>query len=336
MKILVTGMSASQYSAAANTKKLMFAGVLSKVLSEAGHSVTQKEPSVTWGDEEWDKYDTILLGLSPLTSVSANHVYGGLHVMSRARSLGKLKLFVDSPEPSRILPSLRAIERRPDNLVKAFFSNRKGFAHAADPRNLRHFTDEVDALLNEQWPTTLHPSLPWHFAKAVVGQLPEMAVDSVHGVNLDSYLLDDSREYFDIDNRKKWVVDSFSPKWTKDIVKTISSPVIPMSWSRGLDDSQVSERIDTALGALIARHHSGTWWSYRLIQALNNGVPVITDWKESEYIGAAWGTLGSAVEDMSADDRLAMATEQAFNYKSYVPDKDDALNHLQQLLEGAN
>ena len=108
-KILITGMSASHASHSANSRSISFAGVLKTVLTLQGHEVTQLDPEVSWNTKDFEEYDSVLVGLSPLTSLSANRVYGALSVIDVLLDTDKLVFFLDAPEPNRITSSLRAI-----------------------------------------------------------------------------------------------------------------------------------------------------------------------------------------------------------------------------------
>ena len=101
-RILITGMSAPQYSEALNRKTLGFAGAIKIALEQAGHTVTQKEPDTRWVLRDFTQYDVILVGLSPLVSISSNGVYGTLHTIKLMQNSGKIIYFVDAPEPSKI------------------------------------------------------------------------------------------------------------------------------------------------------------------------------------------------------------------------------------------
>ena len=100
-KILITGTSAPQASAEANERSLSFSKVLSIVLSQQGHTVVQQIPDVSWTLNDLDEYDCVLVGISPLTSLSANYVYGALSVIDVLRDTGRLRLFFDAPDPDR-------------------------------------------------------------------------------------------------------------------------------------------------------------------------------------------------------------------------------------------
>ena len=123
-KILITGMSASHASDKTNLRSLSFAGVIKLVLEQQGHEVVQVNPEVSWNLKDLEQYDSVLVGLSPITSLSANHVYGALSVIDVLLDSPKLRLFIDAPEPGKItararLPIWARATRRPTRWTRA-------------------------------------------------------------------------------------------------------------------------------------------------------------------------------------------------------------------------
>jgi hypothetical protein len=331
-KILITGMSASHASESANARSTSFASVIKTVLTLQGHDVVQLDPEVSWNTKDLDEYDSVLVGLSPLTSLSANRVYGALSVIDVLLDTDKLVLFLDAPEPNRITSSLRAIVKTPDNLTKPFYSYRKGYDTASQPNMLQNLLDIVEHLLTKEWPTTLYPSLPWQDISKVAAQLPEGAAGSLIPISLDSYLIN-NQDVIELERREKWVVENYSSMWVKSTTATLQRPTVPMKWHKGWTDMQVENQIAAGVGALFNPHLNGTWWSYRLIQCINTLTPVATDWRESSAIGSSWAHLASKIEDMSQEERNALAKEQRKDYVNAIPTRTDAAITLSSALK---
>jgi hypothetical protein len=331
-KILITGMSAPHSSPTANLRSLSFAGVIKLVLEQQGHEVEQLNPEVSWNLNDLEQYDSVLVGISPLTSLSANHVYGALSVIDVLLDSPKLRLFIDAPEPGKITASLRAMVKTPDNLTKPFYAYRKGFSYATQPNMLENLLDVVDHLLNKQWPTTLYPSLPWtNEQEHIARYLPDGAAASLVAVNLDSYLLS-AQDAIPVERREKWVVENYSTKWVKSTTATLEYPTVPMKWNKSWTDAQVNAQIASGLGALIPPYPSSTWWSYRYIQCMNALTPIATDWKETSTIGSSWSYLASSIEGMTLEERTALATAQRSAYIENIPTRRDATIQLSQAL----
>lgn len=324
-------MTASQSSSKANKKSLAFAGVIDKVLTEKGHEVTWADPSVAMTLDELNKFDVVLVGLAPVTSMSANRVYGALSVIDAMWSSPKLTIFVDTPNASQIAVSFNAMLTKPENFTKPFFSYRKEYSKVSADQILSQRLLNVIARLNDGvWPNTIYPSLPWKRDRDLL-KLPKQALESVSPINLDSFLLCEPI-FDDSIRREKWLVDH-ATDWTKKVVSAISFATFPMKWNKGNSDVEVFEQMTRSAGVVITSHKKdGTWWSYRYIQALNAGTPVITDWQESQAIGPEWALLASAVESMPQGARNLVSTAQMELYKNAISSREKSYEALKYVL----
>lgn len=324
-------MTAPQASENANARSLGFVGVLNVVLSDAGHDVTWISPSVHMTRESLEQFDSIIVGVTPITSVGANRAYGALSIIDNMWDSGKLTLLVDGPNSSQMEPSLRSVVTNPASLTKSFFSNRKEYSTVlADQSVATRLHSAVNHLLNDEWPTTIYSALPWSLPEDV--KLPVNAKKNLVPVNLDSYLI--YEHPVAVDRRNKWVIDSPSTPWSTSILKTVELPNSLMKWNKGWDDNQVMDQFTRSIGALITSHKKdGTWWSYRYVQAINSNTPVATDWKFSSRLGAAWGSLASAIESMSQQLRDVLASAQRDLYVANIPNKQEAVEILEQTLK---
>ena len=329
--IYLTGMTASQASANANNRSLSFSGVLYKVLISAGHNVTWGDPQVAYTAEDLDKYDSVIVGIAPLTSLASNRVYGALSIIDQMWSSPKLTLLIDAPTVDQIDVSLRAIWSSPKALVKDFYSYRKDYAKIASSKQIQaRLLDCIDRLLNQTWPKTIYPALPWKDIADIYKNLPGGSVQSLHDVSLDSYLLVDPDETA---KAEKWVIESTDAKWSESVTRTVTRPVSPMKVNKGWTDEQVADQIARSVGVIISPHKKqGTWWSYRYIQALNAGTPVATEWKESGRIGDSWSVLAAGIDSGSEEYRNLIATAQREAYLANIPDKLEAMAKLKKVL----
>ena len=327
-RVFLTGMSAPQASSSANQKSFTFAGLLNKVLTDAGHEVTWASPSVYMTEETLDKFDAVVIGVSPLTSVGANRVYGALNVINRLKNSDKLTLFIDTPTPSQIEPSLKSVISNPETLTKSFFSYRKEYSNVvADKDIFQSVFSGVDYLYNNDWTQTIYPKLPW---KSEIKILTN-AKANLTGINLDAHIIKDVQH--GINRNPKWVIDSLSNPWAESTVASLVLPNSLMKWNKGWTDSQVEEQICRSIGAIISPDKKdGTYWSYRYIQALNTKTPVITDWKESGVLDDTWNILASSLEPMSQEKRDLIATAQKEIYLAKIPSKQKSVEILQKIL----
>lgn len=328
-KILLTGMTSAQASSAASRKAMSFAGVMYTALSEAGHDVLWADPSLAYTSEDLKTFDAVIVGVAPLTSIAANRVYGALNLIDVLWESPKLTLFIDAPQVNQIEFSLKSVLTSPDNFVKPFFSYRKGYSDVvANADTRQRLIDCVEKLYTSEWPRTLYPALPWTKHDAIVQLLPGGAVDVV-GINLDAHIIKDL-PHGDA-RRVKWSVDNYKEQWIKSTVQTLTVPHVPMKWNKGWTDDQVSDQITRSIGVLIApSKREGSWWTYRIAQALSTYTPVVTDWKESESLGEGWDLLAPSVEDLSDETRHLLAAVQRSTYLANIPSKTEAT----RLLEG--
>jgi hypothetical protein len=331
-KIFLTGMTASQASYNANTKNIGFAYAVYSSLIEDGHEVTWSDPELSLTSDDLSSYDVVLVGISPITSLSANRAYGALNLIDMLWESPKLKFFIDAPNTLQIASSLKSINANPVNLMKDFYSYRKGYsAVISDIAVASRISNAVAKLVKEDWPTTLYPNLPWRGDKSLGLKLLPNAVKNLFGINLDSYLLTDPPVYFD--KRDKWVVENNLSKETEKLLGTLSFPTSPMKWNKGWTDVQVVEQIVRSSGVVIGPHRGdGSWWSYRYVQALNSLTPIYTSWVETSPLGASWSHLAPYIEDIGPNGRMVLAIEQRESYISNIPSKEVAIANLKHLL----
>lgn len=329
-KIFLTGTSGTYASPSSNDRSLNFAGVLNKALTFSGHGVTWASPSVHTQTEDLKDYDSVMVGISSLTSLNSDRAYGALNLINKLWGSDKLVLFVDTPSPSQIEVSLNAILTNPESITKPFFSFRKDYdSVSSDPSIVKSLISGIEFLKNEEWGTTIYPKLPWRQQSDF--RLSSNAKSKIAGINLDSFLIKD--ESLSEDVSSKWVIDNDKTKWSNMVVPTLALPTVPMKVDRSWGNLMVYENIRGAWGALISPDNKdGTWWNYRYIQALNAGTPIVTGWQESRFMGEVWSLLGPYLESVSPERRNLIALAQKESYLSYIPSKERAIYELIETL----
>jgi hypothetical protein len=278
--------------------------------------------------ETLNEFDVVVVGVSPITSMGANRVYGALNVIQTMWGSDKLTLFVDTPTPSQIEVSLKSVINNPKSLTKSFFSYRKEYSNVvADKKLLDSAFDAVNLLYKEDWQKTVYAKLPWKSLDSVK-MAPNLKKNLV-GLNLDSYVISDSSAGEE-ERIQKWVYDSSESPWYKSQVQFLKLPTLPMKINRGSTDYDVITQLQRSLGALISPdRRDGTAWSYRYVQALNTQTPIITEWKESGVLGDAWSVLAYSIEEMSQSRRDLVSLAQKESYLANIPDKKTALKNLE-------
>lgn len=330
-KIFVTGINAPQASENANLKNLSFTGVLVNSLREMGHEVTWSSPSVLMTEESLSSFDSILVGVGPVTSLASDRCYGVLSLLAKLWGNKKLSLFTDVSNPKQIEVSLKQIINNPEKLVKTFYSYRKEYSIVSSSLEYKQWCERgLRLLLDEEWPATIYSSLPWTKIEQI--GLPPNAKRNLERINLDSFLLLDTDSASE-ERQQKWVFDRKS-NWIEKTSNTLLLPVVPMKASKSWGDSAVYEQIQRSLGVLISPDkREGTWWSYRYVQALKSRTPVATDWTESGVLGEVWQLLASSIEGMSQQKRDLVATAQLESYVSNIPTRKEMSSKITQILK---
>ena len=325
-KILITGMTASQCSVTANEKALSFAGLLNKALVAQGHTVVMSDADFSWSTEALSYYDSVVVGIAPIMSLTANSSYGALHVLSLMWNDPRLTLLVDAPKPEQIVASLKAITLNKELLTKQFYSNRKGYQYASKPENAQELHKAISNLLTSTWPRTIYPRLPWSDDSYLAQCLPSGAANII-GLNLDAFAFAPAVNYSS-ERISRWVADDVKSSWTQKTLPTLAYPAAPMRLNKSWNDKAIEDQMRHSIGALITPYKKHTWWSYRYVQAINTGTPVATEWRDSAKIGAGWAVLASGIESMSPDRHAALALAQANQYRSSVPTMNEAIKQL--------
>jgi hypothetical protein len=333
--ILITGMTSSQASSRLGRKSTSFSALLERALLSRGHTVAWEPASVKWDLDYLSQYDSVLVGVAPVTSLSANYAYGALAVMYQLLGDKRLALFVDAPHPRQVTAALRAVEPDPEALFKPFYKNRREYELVqGDAALMTYIYGSVRALLTEDWPPTLYPTLPWKTDDQELKKaLPGGATAALVGLNLDS-LIAPVTAPTEAPAGDRWVVDTPKTKWAQSTISMLLLPVTPAKWHKGWTDAQVENNMRQAVGVLVTPHKpGGTWWTPRYMQALNSRVPVATDWKESAFLGSQWNVLAATIEAMESAERATLSDTQRELYLQHIPNKTEAARALERALK---
>lgn len=330
MKVLMTGMASSH---CAIGKNVTFFSTLHAAISEFAE-VTISEPRLSWTRADLKNFDAVILGITPPTALSANNIYGALHVLDLMYESPKLRLVVDSPQVWQFHNSIESFKRNPSQIFNDLYSSRKNYKIAKEEK-LAVVESVADKISTLPWPKAYVPTLPWKTAKDLSTALRFLPEDKIFPLNLDSYLLvtpDDSSFV-----RNNWCVDNLKNKWWVKLSETIRYEGIPMSGGSKTLDSEVLERIKKSMGAIVVPQEriASTWWSYRYIQALNTSTPVATYWEDCQSFHPSWSKLAYQIEDMHPQERGQLAQEQYRIYSEAVPDRATVTRVLREDLESA-
>lgn len=329
MNVLLTGSTAAQVSVKKNEKTTTFTGLLSQALSAGKVNVTWVEPSVSMSRDYLAEFDAVIVGMAPPTSTAAHRIYGSLSVIDYCRDIGNLRLLIDAPDPRRIQVGLNAIMKRPEDLIKDFYSKRSEYTKAKNVEVFDRIYRAVSYLSNDRWPTTYYPKLPWNSFTSISTYIPQADAKNLVGLCFDKKLFENSSAPNYENYSEVWVADVPNSKWTLKQERLIRFPVKPLKKSRWESDASSTERLREATGCLVSVYRSGDpWWSPAIAQSLSVGVPVVSDWLLTSMLGAEWEVLPASIEEMTYEERSSLAKNQMISYVEALLPWDDSVRLL--------
>ena len=317
-KVLITGATASQTSGEAHKRNPRFAGLLNTSFSFSGVHSEMKSLPIDIDSKDISTYDKVIVGLAPITSLSANKMYTALRTLGLAMEQDKAVVLLDAPDPSTVYQSFNSVLNNPDILKKALYSKRDGFdAVISDEKLFDSMLSTISKLVDGAY-TVVVPALPYFSGSRAVYGIPNESFVLVE-LNFDGLFSD---KHFDetISEPKYWSAENHKIKWTQDISKTVSKPVIGIRRSPYDSEFDYIDRMRESIGFLLPTYKNGTpWWSYNTMLALSCGVPVFSDWRHTGALGLHWSGLPHIVEEMTKSDRQSLAMSQRESYLRNTP-----------------
>ncbi len=335
MKVFITGCTAAHASKYANEKNSSFAGIVSSALTELGCEIVWDSPSVKLSKDYLSQFDSVLVGLSSPTNVTSHRIYGALSVIKHCLELGNLSLFIDTPDPHKIYGGIRDIYKNPQSLVKGFYSKKREYNLVLEQNNYANVITAINKLYTEAWPRVIVPSYPWTSQEVVSKYIPNIDNNKLFLVSPDSYLLEIQQDRTYPVDGDYWCIDNVKTKWSQTVMENLVQPTMSYRETKWEGNKAILERLSGSLGALVSTYKDGSpWWMPSLSQALFVGVPVVTDWRHTSYMGADWSLLPASVEEMTPNERLNTAKIQKETYINNLPNwasvKEDLGNVLLQ------
>ena len=326
-------MTSSQSSQALSRRSLSFAGVLEHALTAAQIDVVWENPGASWGAKNFDEYDVVLAGVAPVHSLTASKAYSILALIDTLYDTGKLRLFVDAPEPSKIHAGLRSIQKDSSRLVKPLYSARKDYGQVVDDQKIRKkVLSGIEILASKNWPRTFYPGLPIDQGIASAAGIPKTMSDSLVKINADSMFIHSSAP-LNPGRSNYWVITAKNSKWYDEVTCHLKYPTRQAKQHRTWTDADVVAGVESSIGVLIGPHDDKLlWWSPLFIYAMNTLTPVATEWRLSNCIGKDWNHLAVAIEEMSTIDRYEVAAAQREQYLDIVRDPASVVQHLTEQL----
>ncbi len=324
MKVLFTGMTSAHCKPSAN---IGFFNTLAEVVS--GSAVVEwSAPKLTWTKAELESYDAIFLGFVPPTALSANKIYGAMHVLGLMFDSPKLNLVVDGSQIWQYKNSIEAVKRDVSILFSSFYSKRSDYSKARDPKYIKNIITAAEKMTNNPWPRMIFPTLPWVSPEEAFTKLGFGSSGSALGLNLDSFLL--SQDAYDHSRNPVWAIDNPKSSWYATVASGTSLPGVPAKISRLGDDASTFEVIRSSTGLLVAPQdrNLGSWWTYRYVQGLNSGTPIATYWQDTVGFDASWSVLPYQIEDLRELSRRSLARDQYESYQSSITPRMELSSYI--------
>lgn len=324
MKVLITGSTAQQGSPRAANKAPTFSGLLVKALQDGGVEVDFQEP---YKSLKIDEYDSVVVGIAPLTSISASKVYPALYLANKARKAGNLVMLLDAPEVHKTQASIKSCALNLSDLTKSFYSRRRSYSDLVENKQFSSEVFEmISYLYEEKWPTTFMPAFPWTDKEKSLSFLPNLMESDSVWVTPDAKLLRAPYSSDVLTRKTYWTCDSPNTDWAQSTTSNLTKEVVQTRKNGWELEYETLDRIRYSLGTLISTYRSGeAWWSTALAQSLALNIPVVTDWRLTSYLGAEWSYLASSVESMSDDERHELAVSQKSSYLQVIPTWEETI-----------
>jgi hypothetical protein len=331
MKVLFTGMASSHCSP---SKNISFFNALAMAMP-SDVEVVWLSPKLTWTSSDLEEYDAIFFGFIPPTAISANKIYAAMHVLDLAYDSPKLNLVVDGTQIWQYKNSIQSVKRDVSSLFSAFYSKRADYSKALKPQNYESIKSAAAKMESLPFPRVIFPVLPWSTAEESFAKLGFGLGDNYLGLNLDSILISNTPNYSAAEDR--WAVDNLNSAWYKSLSETVTLPGASLKIGKTLNDYDADSVIRSSIGLIVTPQDRsvGSWWSYRYIQALNAGVPVVTYWQDASKFDSSWSVLGYQVEDMTSEQRKELARQQYESYITAIPTEKQVVDYIQTKLFGS-
>lgn len=330
MKILFTGMLSSQVKESANKS---FFGLLKDGYGNFA-DVIVSEPRISWTRSDLENFDLIVLGFVPPTALTANHLYGAIHVFNLMYESPKLRLSVDSPQVWQYKNSINFFTKNPHGIFSSFYETRKNYVAV----NKSNFRSEAESLAEKitklEWPKTFIPKLPWASNSDLIKHVQFIPENSLLPTNLDSLVLNGQQDLRL--ERHGWAVENPKNSWWVEVSKTLSKPQRSVKPKTRSSDVEIESVIGSAESLAIPPQERKVtnWWSYRYVQGLSLGTPIATYWQDTVKFSDSWSKLAYQIEEMSENDRKKLSKDQYGSYSYSIPTKPSILKTLQNEVVG--
>ena len=312
MKILVTGMTPTQAGRPGRFQWLTVPALLAEALRAGGHEVEHREyvPG-----EDLRPYGAVLIGLVPVSSIAARHVYGTLDLITRCHggAVPVVRYYVDDWQFDKIMGAARNKHKQGGANL---FTTIKGRTHrewAETPEGRLQVALGCEILATTEWPTTISVAYPW----GDTSKLPTLPAEKMIYID-PSALCWDKYTFFAAPTEervKRWVFGTLSDqrKWIESQhftwpVEMVGPP--PTGAERTLKEPELIQLVAESWGALTPPYRAlaGTgWWRSRFLYTAKAGAVNYLDPTDAVLIGpaTAWAANNLCSLETLPPDRLA-------------------------------
>lgn len=324
-QIFITGSTASQCSVEAQRRNVKFSSMLNRALNISGHNSFIDIPSVEMTLEDVSKYDSVIVGLSPFTSMSSHRIYGALHTLGLALDAGNAKILLDAPDPYLVFKSFRSVISNPSILTKRNYSSRSQYSSVVSDSKVRNkIMETIEVVANTSIPTIVPNSSYFEVNRLDYG-MPESNNDmDLINLNLDAMW----NQVFNASGSqsKYWSSDDAKSFWSTSVEKTLSKPVLALKRTAYDTEYEYVERLKNSYGFLVPTYKNNLpWWSPNIMLSLSHGTPVFSDWRLTSIMGEYWSSLPVYAETLTVEEKIEYARAQIMSYLEITPDWADSI-----------
>lgn len=316
-KVLITGATSSQHSIDAHKRNSRFSGLLTAGLNFSGVFGEMKSLPIDFDRKILDEYDTVLIGLSPFSSLSAHKSYAVLNTLSKVLDSGKpFKIILDAPDPHLIYTSYSSVLKNPSIFTKSLYSSREGYDKVvSDEVYKNELFDAIKFVLSGSY-DTISPKLPYYnFSREEYG-IPKNINKEDYSLSFDSIFKDTFHVKLG-EKSKFWCTDSNNTVWAKKMSATLAKPVLNLKRTQYDTELDLISRFQQAYGYLLPTYKNNLpWWSPNIMLSLSCGIPVFSDWRHTGAISSYWSVLPQSAEDMTNEQRYELSVMQKETYLS--------------------
>lgn len=342
MKILITGMTPTQAGRPGRYQWLTVPALFAEALRAGGDTVEHREyvPG-----EDLRSYDAILIGLVPVSSIAARHVYGTLDLIARCYggAVQNFRFYVDDWQFDKIIGAAKNKHKQGGANLFTTIKGRTNREWAETPHGRAQVALGCEILATAIWPQTISVAYPW----GDTSKLPELPAEQMIYIDPSALCWDKYQENVvpPADRKRQWILGTLAnhDKWlaTQNFhwpVHLIGPPSTGALVPR--KEPELIQIVGMNTGALTPPYRalSGTgWWRSRFLYTARVGTVNFMDPADAELIGpaTAWAANNLAALESLPPDRLAdLARVQLDELRAVTWSREQLLSEMAAAVGG--